>query len=162
MQSTLSPKQMRTVVDLTVEPLDPAFYTRITTYANVREALEAESCSDKISADSESQRLRVTNPDLFYDLLASGLRVKANRYVGTKRLSSGLLRLFRSASFFDQFIIDSIPTNLHNIYLKSICRQMAIDKLAFGSDWILGVYLVCGVILVMLTLLEVIIWALMS
>ncbi|PYI00079.1 hypothetical protein BO71DRAFT_393709 [Aspergillus ellipticus CBS 707.79] len=134
---------------LTIEPAEPEFYTRITTYADMHTALEKETQSTDHEADQSAQRLIVSDSALLGSILESNPSPK------TEKQSSGakstkvqfLLFLCRAGlrlSFMDDFVLGSLDLDAGERYVSAVIRYSIMERVAFGSEDLLWLYGVVG------------------
>ncbi|OKL59688.1 hypothetical protein UA08_05019 [Talaromyces atroroseus] len=130
---------------LTVEPTDPAFYTRIITYVHAKTALAQEIQPTGHIADPTAQRLIVSDITLLESILEykSPFVHKSDPNVPSKWKLRKVLSLTRdnsTLSFMDNFVLSSSNAVPYTVYILSSLRLSAARRLAFNSQNILGVY----------------------
>ncbi|KAL4904130.1 hypothetical protein BDW74DRAFT_185791 [Aspergillus multicolor] len=152
---------------VTIEPVDPAFYTRITSYTDVKTALVAETKMTGHVADPTARRLLVSDLDLLLEIVdSSNISCKQDRgrslgpSMGQRVL--GLSRgMWNKSSFMDAFVFSSsstASTRIHPLnreeYITSILRLSAAQKFAFSSQRLLNIYILIVSCLLRWTLLN--------
>ncbi|RDW84085.1 uncharacterized protein DSM5745_04411 [Aspergillus mulundensis] len=156
---------------LTIEPTDPAFYSRITTYPDIKSGLIAETKMTGHTADPAARPLLVSDLDLLLEIVESSLSIsppqsdtgdKGEVFGFGPLMAQWILRLSRcsrsrSRSFMDAFVLSStantntnrcLDPNSRGQYISTILRHSAARRVAFSSQRLLGIYtLICACLL---------------
>lgn len=133
---------------LTVEPSDPGFYTRITTYLDVKTALAEETQPTGQAADPTARRLIVSNVPLLASILdgsdKASIPGKPSSWKHRHLLSFS--RGISKPSFMDDFVLSQPPSSFSphtsplSLYTAASLRLSTARRLAFNSQRLLSVY----------------------
>ncbi|PYI11758.1 hypothetical protein BO78DRAFT_302795 [Aspergillus sclerotiicarbonarius CBS 121057] len=140
---------------VTIEPTDPAFYTRITNYATIETALNTELLPTGLYADPSSQRLLVSDQALLASILNSP-SLKTNPFATNPKDLPNILSWYRTStttSFMDDFVSTSDPIS-RGVYFQIVSKERLINRFALGSEKLLGMYTFLGSCLLRWVVLE--------
>ncbi|KAL2849675.1 hypothetical protein BJX68DRAFT_255383 [Aspergillus pseudodeflectus] len=129
-------KHETSVRHVSVEPADPAFYTRFITYKDVRSAIEQETKETGLPADPTSRHLIVSDADLLLSVLESGAYEKADLCESStaSQKHSTMLSICRGTSaFMDEFALSILDPSSRTVYMAASFRLSMARRLAFGS-----------------------------
>jgi hypothetical protein len=121
---------------VSVEPADPAFYTRFINYKDVRSAIEQETKETGLPADPTSRHLIVSDVDLLLSVLESGAYEKADLSESSTapQKHSTMLSICRGTSaFMDEFALSILDPLSRTVYMAASFRLSMARRLAFGS-----------------------------
>ncbi|KAL2852057.1 hypothetical protein BJY01DRAFT_244673 [Aspergillus pseudoustus] len=135
-------REPTSIRQLSVEPVDPAFYTRFINYTTVRMAIDQETKETGLPADPTSRPLIVSNIDLLFSILESTLSEKAGlRAPSTLGKHRAILSLCRgTGTFMDEFTLSSLDPYSRAMYMSAALRLSFARRFAFGSLRLLVVF----------------------
>ncbi|KAL4915363.1 hypothetical protein BDW62DRAFT_212725 [Aspergillus aurantiobrunneus] len=134
---------------ITIEPTDPAFYTRVTHYPDIKTALLHETQQTGDTADPTAQRLLVSDLTFLISILKCVCPecdpcIQPRPKLNPKQWKSQtLLRLVRGStapSFMGEFVLAVVDPSYRAVYVSSVVRLSAARRLAFSSQGLLRVY----------------------
>lgn len=151
---------------LSIEVVDPEFYTMVVNYSDATEAFSAQD-QFTCAADSVSKRIIVSNPALLKDLVANfGEDTKEDAWFHapspTNRCllyATQCLRSYPSyPSFMDTFVFQMLNDHSsQSIYASTVMQHWMVSRLSFGYYRLLRVYqILCATLLRLFILLT---WA---
>lgn len=154
------------VRSLTVEPLDPSFYTRIVNYPSAQKGIETELRETGMEADVVSQHLAVSDPLLLQNLLKASTRYKntGNTPYSDSPFSAILLRqpillsCLRwnlSPAFMDEFVANALPLSSRAAYVRLVIHHFLVHRLAFGFHFLFWIYGVIATTSIKLAILRI-------
>ncbi|KAJ5745794.1 hypothetical protein N7520_010976 [Penicillium odoratum] len=126
---------------LTVEPADPRFYSRFTTYLDISTALAQETQPAGLAADPTARPLIVSDLPLLTSILESGSREK-HLSCGSSWKTKLVFSWCRNSglTFMDKFALSLSDKTSRTTYLSSTFHIASARKLAFGSQTLLGIW----------------------
>ncbi|RAL03898.1 uncharacterized protein BO80DRAFT_422808 [Aspergillus ibericus CBS 121593] len=140
---------------VSIEPTDPGFYTRIVNYPDIETALNTELHPTGLHADPSSQRLLVSDQALLASILTRSLQTKPF-ILDSKKETSHIWGRYRAntPSFMDDFVSSRSSDPSRVAYFSIVSKRRQIDRFAFGSETLLGIYTFLGACLVRWVVLE--------
>ncbi|KAJ0418749.1 hypothetical protein BJY00DRAFT_287319 [Aspergillus carlsbadensis] len=126
---------------VSVEPADPAFYTRFINYKDVGSAIEQETKETGLPADPTSRPLIVSDVELLLSLLRSALSEKVDlRDSSTSpQKHRTILSVCRGTpTFMDEFALSLLNGSSRSVYVAACLRLSLSRRLAFGSLRLFG------------------------
>ncbi|KAL2786486.1 hypothetical protein BJX66DRAFT_328544 [Aspergillus keveii] len=136
-------KHETSVRHVSVEPADPAFYTRFINYKDVRSAIEQETKETGLPADPTSRPLIVSDVELLLSVLESAPsgNVGLNLSISASQKQKTLLSICRRTStFMDEFALSILDPACRAVYMSACLRLSFSRRLAFGSLRLFAVY----------------------
>ncbi|KAL3459540.1 hypothetical protein BJX64DRAFT_291207 [Aspergillus heterothallicus] len=120
---------------VSVEPMDPAFYTRFTNYPTARIAIEQETKETGLPADPTSRPVIVSDVDLLLSIFEATESEKPGFLVPFfPRHRRTVLSLCRGyLAFMDEFVMGSLDPTSRSVYFSSCLRLSLARRVAFGS-----------------------------
>ncbi|PWY94639.1 hypothetical protein BO94DRAFT_421375, partial [Aspergillus sclerotioniger CBS 115572] len=134
-------KDHSSIRHVSIEPADPAFYTRIINYTSIETALDTELQSTGLHADPSSQRLLVSDQALLASILGSPSSQKTDTI--KIRNSPPAFSWYQKSTispFMDDFVSTSSDPSSRAVYFTIATKQRLIDRFALGSETLLGIY----------------------
>jgi hypothetical protein len=128
---------------VSVEPADPAFYTRFINYKDVRSAIEQETKETGLPADPTSRPLIVSDVELLLSVLepAPSGKVGLNLSISASQKQKTLLSICRRTStFMDEFALSILDPVCRTAYTGACLRLSLAKRLAFGSLCLFAVF----------------------
>lgn len=129
------------VKHLTVQPLDPAFYTRVTNYSDAWTGLSKELEATGDEADQATSPLSTSDVSLLEELLTC--TAKEHAVVGRTACQrdshvQNLVNKKRGIGFMDKFVINCESRPMQDIYFASVARDWVANRFFFGYFGFLG------------------------
>ncbi|RAL11765.1 uncharacterized protein BO97DRAFT_478219 [Aspergillus homomorphus CBS 101889] len=141
---------------VTIEVLDPSFYTRIVDYLTAWEGLPTEMKATDQEADRISHNIAVSDPALLQTLVNFHPSQKTEEQAATDGFA--ILRWCRwrsRPSFMDTFVANTQTPSTHRVYSALVARYLLAQQFAFDSPVLLTVFHMFGGLVLRSGVLEI-------
>jgi hypothetical protein len=130
-----------TVKRLTVEAVDPGFYTRIINYPDIWEGISHEQQQKGSCADDTSSPLVVSDIQLLHKLVFSFQKKMSPIPVESGLTLANILAWCRGLrSQMDSFVLSSTAPFLHPRYTECVIQTSLLHRFAMDSQLLLWTY----------------------
>lgn len=126
---------------LTLHPLDPGFYVRVTAFTDPWEGLAHELRVLSAEADNRTSLLHTSDPTLLKVLVSSHAKADGQP-PPPHTFFSKLVAWVRGPTFMDRFVLSSVSPSSQRTYFLLLVREWATATFAFGSSAVLDTYCV--------------------